>query len=90
MALAGRTTGVKDAGNQSRQHVFVDDVVDAVVAALDKTALSTAGVFNIGPGRMQSLDEIVVAIREVVPNAKIEIRNDGLAWKHIQGRPSND
>lgn len=84
--LAGRTTGVKDAANQSRQHVFVDDVVDAVVAALDKTALSQR-VFNIGPGRMQSLDEIVVAIREVVPNAKIEIRNDGLAWNTFRVGP---
>jgi UDP-glucose 4-epimerase len=54
-------------------------VTDAVVSALDKSVLSRR-VFNIGPGRMQSLDEIVAGIREVLPDAKVELHDDGLGW----------
>jgi len=78
-AMAGRTTRVKQNTRASRQHVFVEDVTDAVVSALDKPVLSRR-VFNIGPGRMQSLDEIVAGIREVLPGAKVELHDDGLGW----------
>ncbi|WP_213738778.1 NAD(P)-dependent oxidoreductase [Bradyrhizobium sp. dw_411] len=77
-ALAGRTTRVRQT-RESRQHIFIEDVADAVIAALDKKTLSQR-VFNIGPGRMQSLDEIVAGICEVVPAAKVELHDDGLAW----------
>jgi UDP-glucose 4-epimerase len=78
-ALAGRVTKVKPAGNRSRQHIFVEDVVDAVIAGLQAPRL-TERIFNIGPGRMQSLEEIVAGVREVVPEAKVEPDDDGLAW----------
>jgi UDP-glucuronate 4-epimerase len=78
-ALAGQVTKVNPAADRSRQHIFVDDVVDAVIAALD-VPKPTDRVFNIGPGRMQSLEEIVEAVREVVPAAKVELDDDGLAW----------
>jgi UDP-glucose 4-epimerase len=78
-ALAGRVTKVKPATNRSRQHIFVEDVVDAVIAALEAPKL-TERTFNIGPGRMQSLEEIVAGVREVVPGAKVEPDEDGLAW----------
>jgi UDP-glucose 4-epimerase len=78
-ALAGRVTKVKPAANRSRQHIFVEDVVDAVFAALDAPKLSER-IFNIGPGRMQGLEEIVASVREVMPDARVELDDDGLAW----------
>lgn len=78
-ALAGRVTKVKPAVNRSRQHVFVEDVVDAVLAALDAPKLSER-IFNIGPGRTQSLEEIVASVREVMPDARVELDDDRLAW----------
>lgn len=77
--LAGRVTMVRPAQRQTRQHVFVDDVADAVVAALDAPALAAAA-YNVGPGRAQELDEIVAEVRTAVPGARIEMREDGLAW----------
>jgi nucleoside-diphosphate-sugar epimerase len=77
-ALAGRTTRVRQT-RESRQHIFIEDVADAVISALDKETLSRR-VFNIGPGRMQSLDEIFAGVREVLPSAKVELHDDGLAW----------
>ena len=78
-ALARRTTAVRDSGRESRQHIFVDDVVDAAIAALDAPSLKQR-IYNIGPGRMQSLDEIVAEVRKAVSNASIEVRADGLGW----------
>jgi nucleoside-diphosphate-sugar epimerase len=77
--LAGRTTTVKERPDHTRQHVFVDDVVDAVVAALDAPALGQR-IYNIGPGRAQPLAQIAAEIRTAVPGAAIEVREDGLAW----------
>ncbi|MFG1257663.1 NAD(P)-dependent oxidoreductase [Xanthobacter flavus] len=78
-ALAGRVTAVRPADHRTRQHVFVDDVISAIVAALDAPALASTA-YNIGPGRAQELDEIVAAVREAVPGARAELREDGLAW----------
>lgn len=77
--MLGRTTRVRQNAHESRQHIFIDDVTHAVIAALDKETLSRR-VFNIGPGRMQSLDEIVAGVRVALPKAKIELRDDGLSW----------
>lgn len=77
--MTGRTTRVKQAPGESRQHVFIEDVADAVISGLDKKTLPSR-VFNIGPGRVQSLEEILESIREVVPDAKVEVCDAGLAW----------
>jgi len=77
--LAGRTTKVKPVVNRSRQHIFVGDVVDAVIAALQVSTLSER-IFNIGPGRMQSLEEIIAGVREAVPGVRVEPDNESLAW----------
>jgi nucleoside-diphosphate-sugar epimerase len=78
-ALKGRATAVRDSSTESRQHIFVDDVVDGVIAALNASSLRQR-VYNIGPGRMQTLNEIVSEVRTVLPNIDIEIRPDGLGW----------
>jgi nucleoside-diphosphate-sugar epimerase len=77
--LDGRTTIVRDTPAHSRQHIFVDDVVDAVIAALDARTLRRR-VYNIGPGVAQSLEEITAAVRSALPCVSVAIRSDGLPW----------
>ncbi|MDP9025107.1 MAG: hypothetical protein M3N13_07030, partial [Candidatus Eremiobacteraeota bacterium] len=77
--LDGKTTVVRDAPERTRQHIFVDDVVDAVCAALD-TGTLTRRAYNIGPGTAQSLNQIVDAVRSAVPGASVAYRPDGLSW----------
>src|SRR4051794_15880135 len=77
--LSGRTTSVRDGPERTRQHVFVDDVVDAVCAALDAKTF-TRRAYNIGPGTAQSLDQIVDAVRCAVPGASVAFQPDGLSW----------
>ncbi|MEA2928181.1 MAG: UDP-glucuronate 4-epimerase [Hyphomicrobiales bacterium] len=77
--LDGRTTVVRDAPERTRQHIFVDDVVDAVCAALNAETLPRR-VYNIGPGTAQSLDQILDAVRCAVPGASAAVHPDGLSW----------
>jgi nucleoside-diphosphate-sugar epimerase len=77
--LTGRVTRLHDDPKRSRQHIFVEDVVDAVWGALESTALSQCA-YNIGPGVSQNIDEIVNAVHAVVPSAAIELTADGHAW----------
>jgi UDP-glucose 4-epimerase len=77
--LDGKTTIIRDAPTRSRQHIFVDDVVDAVIAALDAKTL-TRRSYNIGPGVAQNLDDIAAAVRSAVPGASMALGADGLSW----------
>ena len=77
--LDGRTTIVRDTAKHSRQHIYVDDVVDAVIAALDARTL-TRRAYNIGPGVAQSLEEIIAAVRSALPRVSAATRPDGLPW----------
>ena len=77
--LDGKTTVVRDTLEHTRQHIFVEDVVDAVCAALDAERL-TQRAYNIGPGTTQSLDEIVDAVRDAVPGVSVAFQPDGLSW----------
>ncbi len=77
--LAGRETRIKDDPAQTRQHIFVDDVVGAVLAALDAPALPQTA-YNIAPGCTQSLDEILAGVRAAVPSARLVRDAAGLSW----------
>ncbi len=76
--LAERPTRVREAPGRTRQHVFVEDVADAVCAALDATKLPQR-VYNIGPGVAQDLGEIVDQVRDAVPGVSVELHPDGFA-----------
>lgn len=78
--MAGRTTYVRETAGRTRQHIFVEDVVAATFAALDAPKPLRELAYNIAPGRLQSLDEIVTAVRESVPSASASVRDDGFAW----------
>ena len=84
--LAGRTTIVRGAPERTRQHVFIDDVVDAVCAALDAKTL-TRRAYNIGPGIAQDLDDIAGAVRSAVPGTTVALGPDGLAWNTFKLGP---
>lgn len=78
--LAGRPTAVRESAGRTRQHIFIDDVIAATFAALDAPAPLPELAYNIAPGRLQSLDEIVVEVRKAVPSASVTVRHDGFAW----------
>ena len=77
--LAGRTTRVHPVPGNTRQHIFIDDVIAAICNALDRPTLGQH-VYNIGPGRAQSLDEIVDQVSIAVPGTAVDLDSGGLAW----------
>ncbi len=50
------------AGEQRRDHVYVNDVITATLCALD----APSGVYNVGTGRGISFNEVVAALNEVL------------------------
>ena len=68
MLLEGKQPIINGDGEQTRDFVFVDDVVQANIAALeyDKT-----GIFNVGTGRETTINRIFQLIRDAA-GAKIE------------------
>jgi UDP-glucose 4-epimerase len=57
-------------GSVVRDYIFVDDVIDALEAAMGDQ--SSARVFNIGSGRGRSLLEVIGAVEDLL-HAKLEI-----------------
>jgi UDP-glucose 4-epimerase len=78
-ALAGRTSRVREDPARTRQFIHVDDVVDAVIAALDAQSLPSRS-YNIGPGRLHHLEEVLAAIRQSLPSAHAVADPDGMPW----------
>ena len=63
-ALRGGTLVVHGDGSQTRDYVYVDDVISAMVAA--STAPNVNGlVINVGSGKETSVRELVEAVQEV-------------------------
>lgn len=77
--LAGRPTRVHPNPGRTRQHIFVDDVIDTIEATLNAGPLPQA-VYNLGPGYSQSLAELETAAREVFPHARLVEADDGFSW----------
>jgi len=71
-ALEGRPLHVPAGGDFRVDHVFVDDLVAGVVAALDKP-LHRYDAYHIASGQAPSLQEIVDIVNELVPGARISI-----------------
>jgi nucleoside-diphosphate-sugar epimerase len=78
-ALAHRVTRIREEPGKTRQHIYVDDVIDGICSALFSSSL-TRRAYNIGPGVAQSLDEIVEAVRMTVPDVSVELTPDGMGW----------
>ena len=59
-------------GQQTRDFLYVDDLVDAVLLA-DKS--ETPGeVFQIASGRETSLKDLLAAMKRVLPSVKFDVR----------------
>jgi nucleoside-diphosphate-sugar epimerase len=85
--LAGRVTPVRDEPGVTRQHVFIDDVIEGVYGALTATKLPQRA-YNIGPGVAQALDEIVAEVRHAVPRAQVKVSpSAGLGWNTFKVGP---
>ena len=64
--LSGRQPTIYGTGRQTRDFVFVDDVVEASLFALKGTQ---TGIFNIGTGKETTVNEIFSAIKDVTKSS---------------------
>jgi UDP-glucose 4-epimerase len=63
-ALAGQPCIVNGDGEQTRDFVFVTDVADAVVRAINNTR--ARGIFNIATGRETSVNDLITALHDLI------------------------
>jgi UDP-glucose 4-epimerase len=77
--LTGRTTQVADPPGMTRQHVFVEDVVDAVCGALESSQPLQAA-YNIAPGEAQSLSQVEDAVSQAVPGVQVQVLPNAPAY----------
>jgi UDP-glucose 4-epimerase len=61
--VAGKSSIINGSGEQTRDHVYVEDVAHANVLALEKGASS--GAYNIGTGLQTSVNELYEALRKI-------------------------
>ncbi len=73
--LARRASSLPHARRSRRQYVYVTDVVDAIMLALD-AAPSPRRAYNIGPGRQHRLGEVADLVRSVLGPLSVEF-DDG-------------
>ena len=64
--LAGQQLTINGTGEQTRDFVYVDDVVSACLAACDKDLESRYGVFNVGLGVETSVNDIAAGLKKAL------------------------
>lgn len=74
--LDGRQPVIYGHGEQTRDYVYVGDVVRAVLAAFDHDG---SGVFNVGTGRETSVNELFRILNDIT--------GAGAAEEHAEGKP---
>jgi UDP-glucose 4-epimerase len=62
--LSGASLVVEGSGNQTRDFVYIDDVVDALVAAATAANVNRA-VINVGSGEETSINDLIAALEGV-------------------------
>jgi len=67
-ALAGQGLTIYGDGEQSRDFCFIDDVVEANLAAASRPGIA-GGIFNVATGTAVSLNQIVRALEELVSHS---------------------
>ncbi|MGH9444803.1 MAG: NAD-dependent epimerase/dehydratase family protein [Terriglobia bacterium] len=72
--LAGQPLVIYGDGSQTRDFLFSEDLVEAVLLALDKAP--GGEVFHIASGSETSVNDLVAAMRGVVPEVRIEVKHD--------------
>lgn len=72
-AQAGRPTALAFGRGFTRQYVYIDDVVSAVIAALDADEIGPRRAFNITGGERLEFGAIADAVRRALPEAQITL-----------------
>ncbi len=72
-AQAGRATTLPFGRGFTRQYVNIDDVVGAVIAALDADEIGPQRAFNVTGGERLDFAEIVDTVERVLPDARIAL-----------------
>ena len=72
-AQAGRATRLPYGRGFTRQYVYIDDVVSAVIAALDAEDIGPQRAFNVTGGQQLEFGEIADAVSRAVPAAQIAL-----------------
>ena len=85
-AQAGRTTTLTFGRGFTRQYVYIDDVVGAVIAALDADEIGPQKAFNITAGVRLDFAEIVDTLQRVLPEARIAFGEGADAQDQSHGR----
>jgi len=75
--LSGKPLEIWGDGSVTRDYIYIDDAVDAMVSMLEYNG--DKGVFNLGSGKGQSLNEIIGMIRNLT-DLPVEV-------KYLPGRP---
>lgn len=61
-------------GDQTKEPVYIEDIVSATLAVLDLPSASLQGrAYNIGTGEVVTWRQVADAIRELYPSAKMEL-----------------
>ncbi len=63
-ALGGETLQIHGDGSQTRDFLYIDQVVDYYLQAMSNRAL---GVFNMGNGETLSIRELAIGLQEIMP-----------------------
>ena len=85
-AALGQPTRVPDADQRTRQHIFVDDVAAATIAALDRRRQRQLA-YNIAPGAALTTAAVVAEVARSVPGIRIELAADGMPWNSFRLGP---
>ena len=75
-AQTGGSMVIFGEGTQTRDFVFLDDVVDALVAAATATAVNRA-VINVGSGRESSINDLAASVARVSGKRVSMLHNQG-------------
>jgi UDP-glucose 4-epimerase len=80
-------------GNQCRDFVYIEDIVQAFMLAGFESVAGSANIFNVSSGRMVSLKQIVKQVARLHKNTKVEFlmdrENSGISYSCDPSKFSN-
>lgn len=74
-AYAGRVTRIAQPGHSRRQYVYVDDIVDALLLALNAKTLPRSA-YNAAGDTSLTLSEVADTVKEIVPGVQVAFGDD--------------
>jgi UDP-glucuronate 4-epimerase len=83
MLIENAALGQPARGPDADQHILVDDVAAATIAALDRRRRRQLA-YNIAPGAALTTAEVVDEVALSVPGVRIELAADGMPWNSFR------